>query len=240
MVRLANRRVQALAAAGVLAVAGVAGTVVTVANAQTPSPTPTAPRTATGTPSAGSQQRAQMADEYLGRLAQNLGVSMDRLREALKQTALQEVDAALAAGRITAQQAQQAKDRINSGDVGGFGFGIGRGGPGGPGGRGFFAAKDQIAQFLGITEAQLQTELNGKSLAQVAQANGKSRDQLIQFIVTSAQQRLAADVQAGRITQQQADQRLAELRDRVGEMVDRVHQQGQRPQRGATPSGGSQ
>src|SRR5581483_11297697 len=157
-----------------------------------------------------------------------------------KQTALQEVDAALAAGRITAQQAQQARDRINSGEFGGFGFGIGRGGPGGPGGRGFFAEKDQLAQFLGITEAQLQTELNGKSLAKVAQAHGKTRDQLIQFIITSAQQRLAADVQAGRITQQQADQRLAELRDRVAEMVDRVHQQGQRQRGAAAPNTDSQ
>jgi hypothetical protein len=237
MLRFGSRKVQAFAAAGVLAVTGVAGTVATVANAQQPTPTPGAARTAT--PSAGAQQRTQMAEEHLSRLAQNLGVSVDRLREALKQTALQEVDAALAAGRITAQQAQDAKTRINSGDFPGLHFGIGRGGPGGFGGRGFFFEKDQLAQFLGITEAQLQTELNGKSLAQVAQAHGKSRDQLIQFIVTSAQQRLAADVQAGRITQQQADQRLAELRERVGDMVDRVHQQGQRPQGTATPSSGS-
>jgi hypothetical protein len=236
MLRFGNRKIQALAAAGVLATTGIAGTVATVANAQQPTPTPGASRTAI--PSAGAQQRTQMMDEHLSRLAQNLGVSVDRLREALKQTALQEVDAALAAGRITAQQAQEARTRINSGDFPGLHFGIGRGGFGG---RGFFFAKDELAQFLGVTEAQLQTELNGKSLAQVAQAHGKSRDQLIQFIVTSAQQRLAADVQAGRITQQQADQRLAELRERVGEMVDRVHQQGQRqgPRGTATPGSGT-
>ena len=228
MAQFKGNRLRALAAAGVLTVAGVAGTVVTVANAQQPTPTPT--------PSAAAQQRQQRMDEYLERLARNLGVTSGRLRDALRQTALQDVDAALARGDITAQQAQQARDRINAGQVGFGPFG-GRG-PGhdrGPGGRGFGIAHDQLAQFLGITPEQLRTELNGRSLAQVAQAHGRSRDQLIQFIISSVQQRLAVEVQAGRLTQQQADQRVADLRGRVDEMVDRVHQPGQRPQPSGTP-----
>lgn len=231
MGRFTGNRVRTLAAAGVLTVAGVVGAA-TVVNAQTPTPTPTP------TQSAGSQQRSQAADAYITRLAQNLGVTPDKLREALKQTALQEVDAAVARGDLTAQQAQAAKDRINSGEFGGFGFGIGRGGPGGPdGGHGIFVERDQLAQFLGITAEQLRTESEGKSLAQVAQARGKTRDQLIQFIITSAQTRLASEVQAGRLTQQQADQRLSDLRTKVEEMVDQVRQAGQRPR---MTTGGSQ
>jgi hypothetical protein len=229
MRRIMGNRVRVLAAAGVLTAAGIAGAA-TVVNAQTPTPTPTQ--------SAGSQQRTQMADAYITRLAQNLGVTPDRLRDALKQTALQEVDAAVARGDLTAQQAQTAKDRINSDEFGGFGFAFGRGGPGGPGGgHGIFVERDQLAQFLGITAEQLRTESEGKSLAQVAQAHGKTRDQLIQFIISSAQTRLAADMQAGRLTQQQADQRLADLRSKVGEMVDQVRQAGQRPR---MTTGGSQ
>lgn len=210
---LAGRRTRALAAAGVLTVAGVAGTIAAV-NAQQPSPSPSPP--------AAAQQRA---DDYLNRLAQNLGVTVDRLSAALQQTALQEVDAALQRGDITADQAQQARARINSGDIGrfGFGFGIGRGGDRG---RGFGpgASHEEIAQFLGVTAEQLRTELNGTSLAQVAQNHGRTRAQLVQFLVSSAQQEFAQAVQAGRLTQQQADQRLAELQSRIEQMVDRVHQ----------------
>ncbi len=222
-----GNRIRALAAAGVLTAAGGVGAVATAVHAQQPTPTPPA----------ASQQRAQAADEYITRLAQNLGVTTDKLRDALKQTALQEVDAAAARGDITAQQAQQAKDRINAGTVGGFGFGLGGFGfgRGGRGGGDLGASRDQLAQFLGVTAQQLQTELDGKSLAQVAQAHGKSRDQLVQFLTTTAQQQLAAAVQAGRLTQQQADQRLNDLKARIDQIVDRVHQPGQGPRPGQRP-----
>ena len=231
--RFTGRRTRALAAGSALIIAGAAGTMATVTNAQQPTPTPT-PRAATAqaspTPGAGSQQRAQAMTDYINRLAQNLGITPDRLRAALQQTALQQVDAALARGEITAQQAQQARDRINAGEVG-FGPGFGRPGHGGPG-RGFFVPFDQLAQFLGVTEEQLRTELNGRSLAQVAQSHGRTREQLIQFLVTATQQRIAADVQAGRITQAEADTRLADLRTRIEQKVDEVRQLGERPRPG--------
>ena len=216
--RFMRGRLRVVAAAGALAIAGVAGTAVVAVNAQQPTPTPTPPPAA--------QQRTQAATDFINRLAQNLGIGADRLRAALQQTALQEVDAALGRGDITAQQAQQARERINAGEIGKLGFGIGRGG--GRGGFGLGASRDQLAQFLGVTAEQLRTELNGRSLAQVVQAHGRSRDQLIQFLTTTAQQQMAAAVQAGRLTQQEADQRLANLRSRIEQMVDEVRQPGQR------------
>lgn len=258
--RFGRQQVRIVAAAGVLVAAGAAGTAISAVNAQSPSPSPSAapnvsPRPA-GSPSLAAQQRQS---DHINRLAQNLGVTADKLKTALQQTALQEVDAAVTAGNLTAQQAQQVKDRINSGDfgpggfgggfggfsggVGGFGGGFGGdrhgpGGPGGPGGFGFGfgATQDQLAQFLSITAQQLQTEENGKSLTQLAQAHGKTRAQLVQFLTSAAQQRLAADVQAGRLTQAQADQRLTDLTSRIEQMVDQVRQMGQRPG-GVAPSG---
>lgn len=237
-------RVRSLAAAGVLTVAGAAGLTAVAVNAQQPPPTPTQ-SAGTGTPSAGQQQRQARADAYLARLAQNLGVSVDQLRNALRQTALQEVDAAVAAGNLTATQAQEIRDRINSGSGTFFGPGFGRGGPDGPGGhreRGFMigASDEALATFLGITTDQLRMALNGQSLAQVAQANGKTRDALIQFLVQQATTRINAEVTAGRLTQAQATERLANLQARIAEMVDRVHEQGQRqggrlPGSSATP-----
>ncbi len=218
------------AAAGTTAAVIAAGLLAGVASArpgeQAPSPTPTA------TPRAGQNNadREQRAQEFINRLAQNLGVSPDRLRDALKQTGLQEVDAALAAGRITAEQAQRAKDAINSGNlphIGGFPGGGHRGGPGGGRGGDFGGVirnhTDGVAQFLGITEEKLREELrSGKSLAEIAQANGKTAAQLKTFILTNAKTKLDQAVKDGKITQQMADRMYQELEQRVDDMITRT------------------
>ena len=220
-------RVVALAGMSLLAGTAIFG----IANAQTPAPT-----TPSGTP---TPTRQQAADEVLSRFAGNLGVDVARVREAIKQTAVQYVDQALAAGRITQEQATAAKERINSGELGRLGFGplglgahgfdgpkLERRGPGGPGVlRGAVGvAHEALAQFLGVSAEQLKTELDGKSLAQVAAAHGKSADQLKQFIVSEAETRLNAAVGAGRIDQAQATQMLDALKANVDAMINQVHQ----------------
>lgn len=222
MIRHLSGRVRSVAAAGAITLAGIGGIAATV-NAQTPSGT----ATATTTPGAGAVARQQAQTDFINTLAQNLGVTADRLTAALKQTALQAVDKALAVGTITSDQAQRARDRINTGQGVPFGPGFGFGGGFDRGGRGGLGA-DGLATFLGITDQQLRDELNGKSMAQVAQAHGKTRDQLITFLVNARQQRLAADVTAGRITQAEADGRLTDYRTRVTTEVDQVRQPGVR------------
>src|SRR5207302_5860179 len=62
---------------------------------------------------------------YLNDAAGRLGTSSGKLEAALKAAAIDRVDAALAAGRITKDEAQAMKDAINSGRVPlgpGFGF----------------------------------------------------------------------------------------------------------------------
>lgn len=229
-----TKRGAALIGGIALAASAVAGGVV---SAQTPSPTPVASPAARGTPSPEAQARV---DAYVARLAANLGVDVTKLRDALKQTALQEVDAAVTAGRLTAEQAQQLKDRINSGVgapfLGGPGFGGRHGGGPGKGmherGPGLGVAQDQLAQFLGITAEQLRTERATQSLAQVAQAHGKSADQLKQFLTDQAKQRLAAEVTAGRITQAQADQHLQQLQSGLDAAINAVGKPGPGPRHG--------
>lgn len=217
---LKSRMGRVLAAGAALLVGAglVVGVVTSRASAQTPTPTPTA------TPRPGKQQMQQRLDEFLNRLAQNLGVTPDRLRDALRQTAIQEVDAAQAAGRLTPEQAQRLKDAINQGRLPflglhgppfGPGKGVGRIRPGVP------PSLDQLAQFLGISPDQLRQELRDKSLAEVAQAHGKTADQLKQFILDNARQRLSQAVQQGRITQQQADNALNRLQERLDDLINR-------------------
>ena len=81
--------------------------------------------------------------------------------------------------------------------------------PGGPGpGAHTEAVSDTsvVAKAIGITEAQLLTELNaGKTPAQVATAHGVAVQKVIDALVADGLSELAADVKAGRITQAQAD-----------------------------------
>jgi hypothetical protein len=151
--------------------------------------------------------------------AKQLGVAPSALSAALKKALENRVDAAVAAGRLTKAQGDELKQRIESGDVPLFG---------GPG-HGFhergalFGGLDAAASYLGLTEDQLRAQFqNGKSLADVAKAQGKSVDGLIQAIVGDAKKKLNAAVSAGRLTQTQADSILAGLKARVSDFVNRT------------------
>ena len=168
-------------------------------------------------------------DAYIASVAKHAGVGVDALKAAMKTAAIEQVDAALAAGEITKAQADAAKQRIESGatgPLGGFGGHMGMG-PGGIGhGGGFLAA---AADYLGLTQAELRTELAAdKSLADVAKAKGKSVDGLTEAIVAAHTAKLDAAVKDGKITSDQAKQILAQLEQRVGDMVN-----GTAPARGA-------
>ncbi|HEU5100521.1 MAG TPA: hypothetical protein VFU22_15940 [Roseiflexaceae bacterium] len=66
------------------------------------------------------------------------------------------------------------------------------------------------ASVTGLTAEQVRTELTaGKSLAQIAQANGKTADQVIAAARASYQTALSQAVTNGRLTQAQADAALA-------------------------------
>jgi hypothetical protein len=160
--------------------------------------------------------------------AQQLGISPSKLSDALKKAIGDRIDAAVAAGRITKPEADALKQRLESGDVPLFG------GPGpGFGHHDFGHGLDAAASYLGLTEEQLRTELEGgKTLAQVAQAHNKSVDGLVDALVADAKKHIDAAVAAGRLTQAQADDVLNGLRDRIASGVN-----SRRPPEGHPPDG---
>jgi hypothetical protein len=82
----------------------------------------------------------------------------------------------------------------------------GGGGGRGPGGGGLVEA---TATVTGLTVAQVRAELAaGKTLAQVAQANGKTSDEVIASARATYKTSLDQAVAAGRITQARADAAL--------------------------------
>src|SRR5262245_21695628 len=80
--------------------------------------------------SGASAAGAATGTDFLSKLAANLGIGQDQLTAAVKQTNLQLIDEAQAAGTLTADQAQAARDRVNNSTDGG-GFGVRPGGRGG-------------------------------------------------------------------------------------------------------------
>jgi hypothetical protein len=174
------------------------------------------------------------ASDFLDSVAKHLGVSPQKLKDATKAAAIDQVNADLAAGRITKAQADELKKRINDGDIpalggGRFGFGYGPGpvGPGPPGVLGFagkpFIANEltAAANYLGLDESALKDKLsNGQSLADIAKAQNKDLDGLKTAILDAAKADLDKAVADKNLTQSQADQINAELKSHIDDIVN--------------------
>ena len=169
---------------------------------------------------------------FFDAVARHLGVSSEELEDATKAAAIDQVNQALENGRITEEQADELKARIEAGEAPGFfGPGLfgfrGPGGPDGPGAHGpkhHFFLQDKLspaADYLGLTEAELLEQLGeGKSLAQVAEAEGKSVDGLEQAILDAAKSALDEAVATERLTQELADALYERLQGSIDDLVN--------------------
>jgi Arc/MetJ-type ribon-helix-helix transcriptional regulator len=161
---------------------------------------------------------------FLDSVARHLGISSQKLEDATKAAAVDEVDAALKEGKITKTQADELKARIESGVFRPFAgplFGP-RSGHFHLGGPPLFGEKlSAAADYLGLTEAELRTKLNaGQTLAEIAKARGKSVDGLKQAILDEAEKKLGQLVEDGELTQAEADEMLARLKSHIDDLVD--------------------
>lgn len=183
------------------------------------------PVTLTGIQGVVAQQAATASsvDDFIAKLAANLGIDEQKLRDALKTTSLAQIDQAEADGKITADEATRMRDTVNSGTAPLFGIhGFDRGHGGGPGfGRAAHVDDEALATFLGIDETTLRTELqSGKTLAQEAEAHGKTRDQLKAFLTQEFNAKIDSEQQAGRITADQATSMKQNFADNLDAMID--------------------
>jgi len=91
-----------------------------------------------------------------------------------------------------------------------------------------------VAEALGVTTDELhEARQAGQTLADIAAAQGVSVDVVIQAITTDAETRIAEKVAAGELTQEEADERLAGLDERIAEKVNATPGEGgRRGQRG--------
>ena len=162
----------------------------------------------------GSPDRSARCEERLARIAEHRGISVAQLEAQIKARLLARVEAALEAGRITPERAAELRQRIADADIcldtrPAWRHGV----------RGMVAA---AADYLGLSKAELRAQLPGTSLAALAQKQGKSVEGLKAAMLAPANERLAKGVEAGRITQAQADRALERLEDVVDRLVARI------------------
>jgi hypothetical protein len=166
------------------------------------------------------------AQAYLSDLANRLGVTPSALAAAVKAADSDQIDAAVAAGRLTPAEATALKAQIQASTGVPF-FGHGLGGHGFDGGRfggGVGGSDAATANYLGITEATLRSDLRaGQSLAQVATATpGKSVSGLKAAIIAAKTTELNAEVSSGQMTSTQEQQRLTALSSRIDALLQRT------------------
>lgn len=94
----------------------------------------------------------------------------------------------------------------------------------------FRAGMDAAAATLGLSTAALRVELRaGHTAGQIADEAGVSRADLAEAITSASDERRAASVAAGRMTQAEADTRRTELREKITAGLDRVRGAGRTP-----------
>ena len=180
---------------------------------------------------AATQGSSNPRQQYLNDVAKRLNVTPAQLNSALNGAALDQLNAAVKAGKLTQAQANMLKQQFAQHPGAApffFKFGIHRVGPGGPLGLGlgravFFgpnAPAAAVAKYLGLTKAQLVKQLeSGKSLAQIAKAQGKSTSGLEHAITAAVKTRLDKAVADKRITADQEQKLLKAMSAGIDDIV---------------------
>lgn len=120
-------------------------------------------------------------------------------------------------GTLTQNQADEVAETLGDSDLGHH--------HGPPRGR---LEPQTLADALGISVDQLRAAVEqGQTLAQVAEAEGIGRDDLVEKLVAAAEAKLDEEVSAGRLTEAEADELRGDLTGRIGESVDEPFGRGQ-------------
>lgn len=171
-------------------------------------------------------QATNYANVFLGKLASALGVSADKLTAGLKTAGNATIDEALKNQDITKTQADRLRQEVADGHYvflgrglgGDRDSGMGMGGPGGNrgmggpgmGDRGFGGGQaifDAAAKALGLSTADLQTQLrSGQTLEAIAKTKNVDIKTVQAAMLAALKTQLDQDLKDGRITQAQADE----------------------------------
>jgi hypothetical protein len=213
---------KAILAGGMFAVIVLGTLAVAVAGAQDNSPTATPAPSATDTDTdtdAETEDQDTYREFYLNDLATRLGVTVDELKADIQESQKALVDKALADGKITQEEADNAKERIDAGEHVPFHFIFGDG-PRHRFVKFAYNLVEETADVLGIDESEVATSVrSGSSLEEIASANGMSADAFKTALLAEAKANLDAKVADGDLEQERADEIYAKLSENIDTIV---------------------
>lgn len=139
-------------------------------------------------------------------VAEEAGSRLDRIKEAL--------GGLVGDGTITQEQADRVAETLDEALPH-------RGHGHGPGKHLLREGLGTAAEALGLEPDELRERLrDGSTLADVAETEGVAVEDLVDALVTAAEERLAEAVEDGRVTQERADEIAATLEERLTERID--------------------
>jgi hypothetical protein len=172
---------------------------------------------------AATQSSTNPRQAYINDVAKRLDVAPSKLTAAMKAALIDRLNAMVKSGKLTQAQANKLEQRIDKNGRLPFLFG-----PGGIGRFGHLHAGlggplKAATSYLGLSTAQLMNDLrSGKSLGDVAKAQGKSVSGLEQALINAEKTRLDEAVSAGRISKSQEQTRLSRLTSEIDALVNRT------------------
>ncbi len=170
---------------------------------------------------AATQDSTNPRQAFLNDVAQRLHVTPAQLSAALNGAWMDQLQAAVKAGKLTQAQADALKQRLAQGHVPPFGLGF-------YGARKFFlfggrphAQLTAAATYLGLSDTQLRDDLaSGKSLAQIAAAQHKPVSGLKSAMTAAFKTKLDKLVSANVITSAQEQRILSRFQSRLDTIIN--------------------
>jgi gas vesicle protein len=160
--------------------------------------------------------------EAIAELAEAQGMTLDDLVDTLIAPMVERVQQAVEDERLTQEQADEQiavmEERLLEGLESGSWFSMGGRGP-----RGHREGLSlgSLAEALGMTVEDLQQALtDGQTIAEVATAQGVTLDDLVDTLIAPMVERVQQAVDDGRITQEQADERIQQMEEHMLQMLE--------------------
>jgi alkylated DNA nucleotide flippase Atl1 len=162
--------------------------------------------------------REQLRDgRTLAQVAQQQNVDVQRVIDAMVAAATERIDEEVQEGDLTAEEANERKANLEERITRLVNEGPQRGGPGHRRGPKLEAA----AEALNLSVEDLREQLrDGRTLAQVAQEQNVDVQRAIDAMVADATARIDQKVQEGELSAEEANERKAELEERITRLVN--------------------
>lgn len=180
--------------------------------------------------------QTQVKTKSLAEIAKAQNVDIQKVKDQLLKDFTEKETAEVAAGEHTQAEVDQKindftarlDDMVNNVRPP---MGPGMGGKGGPGMGGHMGgplgkAAADVASILGLSTSDLQTQLQTKSLADIAKAQNVDIQKVKDAIIADIKAHLDDEVKSGEHTQAEADQKLKDMTARLDDMVTKVRPAG--------------